>query len=209
MDNKFTLNKATINPAYKKRAIIVDDFYQDPDYVRNFALSQNLNAHPDFHKGYRTEDKFFAPNMKEVFQDILGLKIKNWYNGPYCNAVFQYCTKDDELVYHTDGQDWAGAIYLTPDAPYTSGTSLWASKLQKGARDGNDPNFDFNLVFPEDRGCNPFLNQDFFEKVDDLGNVYNRLVLWDANLIHAASEYFGTHPFNSRLFHLFFFDVEK
>lgn len=40
-----------------------------------------------------------------------------------------------------------------------------------------------------------------------MGNVYNRLAMWDARLVHAATDYFGTDINNSRLFQMFFFDV--
>jgi len=198
----FSVNKAIINRNYKKNFVVVDNFYENPDYVREFALQQNMVPHPESHKGCRTDDRFFAPNMKEVFEDILGRKITNWYNQDYCNGVFQYCTLNDPLVYHCDNQDWAGAIYLTPDAPYDSGTSFFASKY-KGFRDATDPNFNFQKVFNGD-----FLDRARFDKVDEIGNVYNRLVIWNSRLIHAATSYFGSNPENSRLFHLFFFDLE-
>jgi hypothetical protein len=227
--SEYTLNQATINKNFKKRVIVIDDFYENPDYVREFALKQNLELHPDNHKGYRTEDRFFAPHMKEAFERIMEAPILNWYDGPYCNGVFQYCTSKDPLVYHCDQQDWAGAVYLTPNAPYDCGTSLFASKLT-GARDGKAPDFNYDKVFPSpchpspktsvlatrdtDGGAFfedyvPFLDSTIFEKVDDIGNVYNRLVLWDAQLIHAASKYFGNDRYDSRLFHLFFFNIEK
>ena len=41
---------------------------------------------------------------------------------------------------------------------------------------------------------------------DVLGNVYNRLVIFDASAIHSASEYFGTIKENARLWQMFFFD---
>jgi len=221
--NQFTLNQAPINKNFKKRVIVIDDFYENPDYVRDFALKQNLKSHPDNHKGHRTDDRFFAPHMKEVFERIMGVSVANWYDGTYCNGVFQYCTSKDPLVYHCDGQDWAGAVYLTPNAPYDCGTSLFASKLT-GARDGNAPDFNFDKVFPCSRNTEypttnkegaisedyvPFLDPTIFEKVDDIGNVYNRLILWDAQLIHSASKYFGNDRYDSRLFHLFFFNIEK
>ena len=46
-----------------------------------------------------------------------------------------------------------------------------------------------------------------FEKIDEVGNVYNRLVLFNAKHIHAATQYFGDAIDNSRFFHMFFFDV--
>jgi hypothetical protein len=229
MINNYTINQATINKNFKKRVIVIDDFYENPDYVREFALKQNLELHPDNHKGYRTDDRFFAPHMKEAFERIMGVSIVNWYDGEYCNGVFQYCTSEEQLVYHCDGQDWAGAVYLTPNAPYDCGTSLFASKLT-GARDAKAPDFNYDKVFPcsrrrtpkadhlATRSANdgtpfedyvPFLDSTIFEKVDDIGNVYNRLVLWDAQLIHSASKYFGNDRYDSRLFHLFFFNIEK
>ena len=33
-----------------------------------------------------------------------------------------------KLVYHCDEQSYAAAIYLTPYAPYWTGTSFWAYK---------------------------------------------------------------------------------
>ena len=111
---------------------------------------------------------------------------------------FQYCTAEDALVYHCDGQTLAGMIYLTPDAPFSCGTSLYAHKDTK-LRNEND--FEDINVFE-----GGFYDKSKFELVDTAGNVFNRLVLFDAKCIHSANEYFGTDVTNSRLFHLFFFD---
>jgi hypothetical protein len=199
----FFINKAKASDL-KKSFVVVDDFYDDPDYVRQFALKQEFNQHPDHHKGARTEDKFFAPDMKEIFESILGFKIGNFYTDTeYCNGVFQFCVARDALVYHTDGQDWAGAIYLTPNAPYDTGTSFYAAK-NSGIRHEKE-------ITPS--SPNPFAGGFYdstqFDLVDTVGNVYNRLVLWDARLIHAASKYFGQDKQTGRLFHLFFFDLAK
>jgi hypothetical protein len=61
-----------------------------------------------------------------------------------------------------------------------------------------------NIVFQ-----NGFLDPTQFDVVDVIGNVYNRLVLFDAQFIHAASCYFGNNISNGRLFQLFFFDFEE
>ena len=206
----FNLNNVKIYQNFNKRFIVVDDFYENPDQVRDFALNTEKYA-GGLGKGFmgnRTADAYFAPQMQQVFENILGMRIANWYDGEYCNGVFQYCVDGDHLVYHCDGQDWAGAIYLTPDAPFDSGTSFYASKRNR-QRGGNNTEFDFETAFAPEKDEDPHLNPNLYEKVDDVGNVYNRLVLWDAQLIHAASSYFGDKPDNSRLFHLFFFNVEK
>lgn len=46
-----------------------------------------------------------------------------------------------------------------------------------------------------------------WELVDRIGNVYNRLVIWDGSLVHAANCYFGQGLSDGRLFQMFFFDA--
>jgi hypothetical protein len=111
---------------------------------------------------------------------------------------FQFLTAQDPLVYHYDTQQWAAMIYLTPDPPPGSGTSLYRSKIT-GARRLEDPRIDES--FP--RG---FYDSSQFELIDNIGNLYNRLCIMDARCIHSASMYFGNNDDNCRLTHLFFFD---
>ena len=54
-----------------------------------------------------------------------------------------------------------------------------------------------------------FYDPTLWEKIDVIGNVYNRLVLWQGDLVHSASCYFGTNIDNGRLFQMFFFDEAK
>lgn len=182
--------------------IVVDNFYTDPDQVRDLALTQDYAPDLRYHKGKRTSTKFFAPDTKQVFESLIGRKITKWTDFEY-NGIFQYCTAEDSLVYHSDVQSYAAAVYLTPDAPVECGTSFYRSKKHPNVRkiDVNDLNY--NQVFE-----GGFYDKTKFDLVDTVGNVYNRLVLWDARLIHSAAQYFGTDKDNSRLFHLFFFDVE-
>jgi hypothetical protein len=135
--------------------------------------------------------------MRQKIEEIIGFKITVW-DEHGMNGVFQYCTPEDALVYHWDNQTWAGMVYLTPDAPYQSGTSLFAHK-QTRARCATDPGAE--SVF-----TGGFYDKSKFELVDTAGNVFNRLVIFDARCIHAANEYFGQTIQDSRLFHLFFFD---
>ena len=185
-----------IKKEQKKRMFIVDDFYDDPELVRNFALQLEYNEDIQYYKGKRTQS-YKTPQMRQRFEEILGRKITVW-DEHGMNGVFQYCTPEDALVYHWDNQTWAGMIYLTPGAPYQSGTSLFAHKAT-GARCEADPLSD--IVFETG-----YYDKSKFELVDTAGNIFNRLVLFDAKCIHAANEYFGQTKLNSRLFHLFFFD---
>ena len=42
----------------------------------------------------------------------------------------------------------------------------------------------------------------------EIGNVFNRCVIWDAKLIHAAPTYFGHDIDTARATQVFFFDTE-
>jgi hypothetical protein len=187
---------ATSPPSF----IVVDNFYANPNMVREFALKQSFILHPNYHKGKRTEISFAPNGIKEKFESILGKKITGWDCYKPTNGCFQVCKLGDDIVYHSDTQKYAGIIYLTPNAPPNSGTSFFRSKHTLKMKFTND---EYGLVFP-----NGHLEPSDFEMVDTVGNVFNRLVLFDAKYLHAATSYFGDQDDNCRLFQMFFFDIE-
>ena len=178
--------------------LVVDNFYADPNSVRSFALQQPLTAHPKNHKGIRSDNTYRFPGLKERFEQLLGTKITNWERYG-TNGCFQINIAGDQAVYHNDGQTYAGVLFLTPGAPGSAGTKFYRSL--SGVRKPDASNHD--EVF---RGG--FYDSTRFEQLDVVGNVYNRLVLFDAKLIHAADTYFGQTNNDGRLIQLFFFDLE-
>lgn len=189
-----------------KNLIVVDNFYYEPDMIREYAIN-NLNFNnSNYHKGKRS-DRFILNGTKEKLEEILGRRILNWNVPEYANGVFQYCVASDPVVYHVDTQQFAGVVFLTPDAPLTSGTATFKSKITGKFRlEGNDE--EYEKTFKGLSNEMNFYDSSTLELVDRVGNVYNRLVLWDAKAIHAATQYFGDDINNSRFFQLFFFDVE-
>ena len=194
----------SINTKQKPTSWVVDNFYEDPDKVREFALRQDYHI-GGLGRGYlgnRTHEQFLFPGLKEKFEEIIGQKITKWKDHGM-NGRFQYCWSGQPIVYHCDHQKWGGMIYLTPDAPFECGTTLYAHKKTR-ARTYNDSGYDASWQgIPGDY----HLDGTPFEPVDVLGNVYNRLVIFDASCIHSASEYFGTIKENCRLWQMFFFDT--
>ena len=184
---------ATVLPSF----LVVDGFYKDPDSVREFALHQNLVQHPNNHKGIRSDAVYRFPGLKERFEALLGRPIRNW-EGYGTNGCFQINMAGEQAVYHADTQIYAGVIFLTPNAPGQAGTQFFHSK------DGisRPTPLTHDAVFK-----GGFLDSTKFEKLDVVGNVYNRLVLFDAHMIHAADTYFGKARDDGRLIQLFFFDI--
>ncbi len=180
-------NNDTLVSDASQKYWVVDNFYKDPDSIRQKALGSNFVTSKDFYKGHRSSEPYRPESIKEKFEKLLGKKIVTWEQAP--NGVFQYTTPEDPLVYHIDTQTYAAVIYLNPEAPYHCGTTLLTSDLEDPFKWG-------------------FLDKTKFNVVDTIGNVYNRLLLFKANNIHAGSEYFGSTPEDSRLVHLFFFNTE-
>lgn len=178
--------------------LVVDDFYENPDEVRAFALQQEFKEHSQYHRGKRTDSVFLFPGLKERFEKLLGREIVGWGNNGV-SGCFQSCESTDAIVYHTDLQSYAAVIFLTPGAPVQGGTRLLRSIHTKERKCDAETSA---LVFR--RG---FFDSTEFEVLDDIGNQYNRLVIWDARCIHAASAYFGNSLETSRLFQIFFFDT--
>jgi hypothetical protein len=180
----------------KTRLIVVDDFYPDPDAVRVVAQRSNLEADPANHKGIRSVEMPIPEGPYKIFEKLTGEKIKSGY------SCFQLCIAGDQLVYHSDEQRWAAVVFLTPNAPPETGTSFFKSRAT-GFRSGED------LKSPEDAihtYGGKLLDRTAWDEVDRIGNVYNRLAIWDARLIHSASDYFGTGLDDARLFQMYFWD---
>ena len=198
--------------------IVVDDFLRDPDEVRALALAQDYDADLRFYKGLRTHERFLWPHLREEFGRLLGRPVTEWL-GHGANGVFQQTSHQDPLVWHHDSQGYAAAIYLTPDAPPGSGTSFWRDRTCGCRRRPTHPLEEARLGSPEAvRAAESvvydpynFEHADNWELVESVAGLYNRLVIWDASLIHSATSYTeftegGTAA--SRLVQLFFFDAD-
>lgn len=176
----------------RTNVIIVDDFYNNADEVRDFALQQDFNILGNY-PGKRTKS-FLWPSVKETIERIINIKVTNWMEDSYSGA-FQYVLEKENTWIHTDHHNmWAAVVYLTPDAPHDCGTGLFVHKPTKS-------------IVKNYEG-DPYLNPNEFELHDRIGNKYNRIVLYRSDIFHAALGYFGDNITNCRLFQVFFFDTE-
>lgn len=177
--------------------LIIDNFYSNPDNVRNFALTQPFDVKGNF-PGSRTIS-FLTQDVKDVIQDhILAFagKVTDWKDSSGYTGAFQITTAQDRTWIHSDySTTWAGVCYLTPNAPHTSGTGLFRHK-----ETGNWKN-----ITGDYEGYD-YTKWDLF---DIVGNRYNRLVLYRADMFHASLDYFGDSLQNGRLFQTFFFNTER
>lgn len=203
-------NKFKVNADGDNRFFVVDNFYDDPYGVREFALNQTYFP-GEGAVGARTRKQYLFNGLREKFEDIVGAKIPDHTDDGFgwhdigINGRFQYCPAGTPSVFHCDSQKWAAVIYLTPDAPPQSGTSFFRHKETKIFH-----NTQINWEAGEGQKVfnqKTFVDPTPYELVDTVGNIFNRLVVFDGGLIHSGMNYFGWDIESSRLFHIFFFNT--
>ena len=195
---------------------IIENFYQNPDAIRKFALAQEYTFCHErenleyVYPGSRTKDLFdLDVNLHEKICKKLVSVFHNTEHDYMRWAVstnFQSVTEEySQGVIHTDQNTiFAGVLYLSPDAPLNSGTSLFKrsktfdeDKYQQ-ALDTNDARF---------RAGEIVMNTDYhsmFDEIVRVNNVYNTLIIYEGRHFHAANQFFGKTLKDSRLAQVFF-----
>ena len=193
--------------------IIIDNFYNNEMETRNFILTQEFKVRGNY-PGQRTRS-FANSDLKDIIQDYItpfGGKIiefpmpdeTNKDDNNIYNGAFQYTTSRDRSWIHVDGfNNWAGVLYMTPDAPVSAGTGFYKYK------DGTTYEADIKIMDNKeeiDAFCQDLTK---WEQVDKVGNLFNRLVLFNSKRYHMSLDYFGNSKENGRLFQVFFFSTER
>lgn len=192
--------------------IIIDNFYSNPEQVREFVLKQDFFVEGNF-PGKRTKS-FANEQLKETIQkyiDPFGGKIiefpmpeNNSVTNKIYNGSFQYTTSRDRSWIHIDNfNNWAGIIFLTPNAPPSSGTGFF--RFMDGTSN-EDEMIQNNSKANIDSLCQDMTK---WKLIDNAGNVFNRLILFNSKRYHMSMDYFGNSKENGRLFQVFFFSTEK
>jgi hypothetical protein len=176
--------------------MVIDNFYSNPDAVRNYALEQEFLVKGNY-PGVRTTP-YLPDDVKDCISYWMGFAgpVTSWFENTGYTGAFQLTTAQDRTWIHADHHNmWAGVCYLTPDAPHTGGTGLYRHK----------PSGEFKRTNSDHEGYD-YTKWDLFDKV---GNKYNRLIIYRGDLFHASIDYFGDNLHNGRLFQTFFFNTER
>lgn len=198
-ENRTTDPTASVFVRRPPDTLVVDNFLEKVDAIRQIAEDQEYVDDIRNYKGLRTQTRMLYPHLKEEFERLLGVRITNWLNQPM-NGVYQKTTDADPLVFHADKQTYAAAIYLTPDIGPEHGTSFWRHKDTGLSRiDGASPEMIQSSLTEESIN-----SRDFWVLDTKVGSLYGRLAIWRGSLIHSASAYYA----GERLVQLFFFDAE-
>lgn len=213
-DVAFQKQKQTIKPKKPTGSlIIVDNFYNNAHEVRKYILTQEFSVRGNY-PGQRTVS-YATEELKNIIQKYIepfAGKITEFPipktdltdSATIYNGAFQYTVASDRSWIHTDKwNNWAGVLFLSPDAPLSAGTAFY--RFCDGTRSQEDTDLSKNQ-----ETINRF-TQDLtkWELVDRVGNIFNRLVLFNAHNYHMSMDYFGDTKENGRLFQVFFFSTER
>ena len=188
--------------------LVIDNFYNNPYETREHILQQPFDVKGNY-PGSRTVS-YATTEIRDIIQDHIrhfAGKITQWpmeKDDKNYNGCYQYATSRDRTWIHNDGfNNWAGVLFLTPNAPISSGTGIY--RFIDGTSTKQEAEARGNLEMINES------SQDYtkWTLVDRIGNVFNRLVLFEARHFHASMDYFGTNKENGRLFQTFFFSTEK
>lgn len=194
-------------------AICIDNFYKNPDKIREFALSQSYDNEENSdgrYPGKRTkplneidEQMFnqFCKKLMAVFYEYT--TPVNWFVSTTFEIIKPYSDVRESIknlgwIHQDPNSVFAGVIYLTPNADLSSGTSLfklndgetiedrdWV-EIKKGLHFGNPVN-NYDELFSDYRNK--------FTETARFSNIYNRLVMFDGGEYHAANCYYtGAEP---------------
>jgi len=192
IDNKIikSVYPCRIHPNYNCDFIIIDNFYNDPLAVVEFALSQKFYITGNF-LGKRTPPFLTNEIIKHIdnYLHQFGIDMSNIRKeNTYCGS-FQYITSEYKKVIHNEvNNDWIGIIFLTPNAPIESGLSFY---------EYIDKTTDINTM--------NIYSQDMtkWKQVDTIGNIFNRCVLFNSKNWYSFKHHFGTNINNCNLFQIF------
>ena len=195
---------------------IIENFYENPDAIRKFALAQEYTfCHVvkdiDYvYPGCRTKD---LSNLdKALFDKICTKLVSVFHNAEndhmrwLITTSFQSVSAEyDQGVIHTDHNTvFAGVLYLTPDAPLNSGTSLFKPNKQFDEAKYQQALVDNDVRFKAGEIAMRTDYHSMFDEIVRVNNVYNTLIIYEGRHFHAANQFFGKTLKDSRLAQVFF-----
>lgn len=199
--------------------LAVDDFYPNPDRVREKALAMTYTEPADY-VGWRTR-AHHEPGVRGRIERALRLKVTDWPddfddinlgNGVFFTGLSRGARAETVGVHYDTPADFVTmVVYLTPGAPPDTGTSLWqhratgltARPVAADARRLGVSVAELNRVLERD-GQRPHR----WRELDRVGNVYNRAVFYLSGMLHSATRHFGGGLRDGRVYQTFRFGVD-
>jgi hypothetical protein len=202
---------------YPRFLIVKDNFYDNPEQVLKAAQLAEYYE-PEHITGYRSYTVYHPPHTRQKLEKIIGIKITRWdidpleENGVFYQGFSKGKKKETPGV-HSDlpHDDITVLVYLTPDLPLDTGTSLWMHKAT-GLTDA-PTSADARKLKTSLAALRQTLEEDSAQRskwieIDRAGNRFNRMVAYPSGALHSATKHFGSNIHNGRLYQTFRIGVD-
>ncbi|MGD6874279.1 DUF6445 family protein [Sutcliffiella horikoshii] len=199
----------------KTSLFVVDNFYNSPDKIRDFAI--NTNDYIKNGYNYETSKLYYNESIKGYFEKIIGEEIIVDPSRMGFGSL-TYFTEGDEMhnYTHYDGAKWVALIYLVPNE-FIGGGGLHICRHKNTGLTGppnsewlENNNFKSLDEWKEKVYSIDQTNSRAWETTMFISMKYNRLIIKKAGeMFHRGTKGFGTNPGNSKLIHRFFFDTRS
>jgi len=189
--------------------IVIDNFYDNPDSVRQNALTceyMPVKHDTGFFKfghapwpGRVSVNAYSPKNLDLSISKLLSKQVRQL---PIINSGRFRMSRIDDIqnnMVHLDGCDYAGVLYLN-DIANTPGTIFYTHK-KTNCMYGSKDLFD-ELILNNEVHDTQFWDINFVSNI-----VYNRLIVYPANMFHGIGPLFGTTNEDARLVQIFFWET--
>jgi hypothetical protein len=182
--------------------LVLDQFYRDPDSLRELALELEFTSRARNFPGSRSTRTVIPKEAQDAFASILKVFIDDPKNRIPYNGCFQLMLAADakRAYVHADiSAAWAAIVYLSEKTEPLGGTSFFRHKATGLDRFPDTNDEELKTLLREDRS-----KKTKWTEIDRIGFVYNRFVLYDAQLFHKNGKTWGNSLPSGRLTHNFF-----
>ena len=172
--------------------VVKDDFYPDPDAIRQIALTRAYEKPPANTPRLAVTSMCNEQESREMFERLSPyLENKQGNSVVAANIMFRYTLKNAQkkVFCHVDGCSGAGIVYLSLPQNCAGGTTIYRHR-ETGDEIYNRAN----------RHLYNFNDESQWEILREVEMVYNRLVFYPGQLFHAITPiFFGDSIENARL----------
>lgn len=195
-----------------------DDFYSNPLEVRSYALMGNFQSTQNMFTGKEFVSEKFP--MQSVYSRLGYFLQEKFYTNPLQKGVFRSLTEEQYInkknTVHIDKMGISCLICLNEEYQEDIYTGLYRHKETglEGITDKKKLNrkaasFAISTNQLIEQVCSDGFNMDKWEEVDRVPYKFNRLIVFDSNLFHAAAAGFGHSQESAKLTQNFRFHSYK
>lgn len=194
--------------------IVIDNFYEDPEAVRQLALAQAWYRKPG--ATYPGREAVVPERDWEPERARLRAEIDEAVDAPcpkspaFPQGKFRLAMAADETTrvdrVHVDQQRWSAIVYLTPDEHCRGGLALYRHRPRSSTtwdeRWFIKNHSDILRLPPDERRAQIlefFRDPEQFEQIGLVPMAYNRAILLMAHVFHGTGVAFGDSPERGRL----------